>query len=152
MDKTKFLNKCSGQLTAVLREIHVRSWSFSRPQGGNLTNNITQTKHTRTLAAVAPAEAGSNSSTVPVVWKRNCGDHVRPCPGRAYWAVFFYYFRRPERFFHQIGAYPLTKLFVKRPPSMPSLCAGSPSCLLVFIKKTHEQLQIKNSIVFKKKL
>jgi hypothetical protein len=27
-------------------------------------------KHTRTLAAVAPAEAGSIGSTVPVVWKK----------------------------------------------------------------------------------
>ena len=42
---------------------------FRAPQGGNLTNSIIQKKHTKTLDAVAPAEAGGFGSTVPVVWK-----------------------------------------------------------------------------------
>ena len=41
-----------------------------------LTNSIIQ-KHTRTLAAVAPAEAGSIGSTVPVVWKEETVVFVR---------------------------------------------------------------------------
>jgi hypothetical protein len=44
----------------------------------NLTNNIINTKkHTRTLAAVAPAEAGSIGSTVPIVWKEDKAVFVR---------------------------------------------------------------------------
>ena len=46
------------------------------PKGGNLTNSIIQ-KHTRTLAAVAPAEAGSIGSTVSVVWKEETVVFVR---------------------------------------------------------------------------
>jgi hypothetical protein len=34
-------------------------------------------KHTRTLAAVAPAEAGSNGSTMSVVWKEETLMFVR---------------------------------------------------------------------------
>ena len=41
------------------------------------TNNKIQKKHTRTLAAVAPAEAGSIGSTVPVVWKEETLVFVR---------------------------------------------------------------------------
>jgi hypothetical protein len=40
---------------------------FSRPQGGNLTNR----KHTRTLAAVAPAKADLDSGAISGGMKRN---------------------------------------------------------------------------------
>jgi hypothetical protein len=49
---------------------------FRAPQGGNLTNSIIQ-KHTKTLAAVAPAKAGSIGSTVSVAWKEETVVFVR---------------------------------------------------------------------------
>jgi hypothetical protein len=51
--------------------------TFFAPPRGDFTDNIIQKNHTRTLAAVAPAEAGSTGSTVPAVWKEETVVFVR---------------------------------------------------------------------------
>jgi hypothetical protein len=56
-------------LTSITARFYLYKLVFAPTQGRDLTNSITQKKHTKTLAAIAPAEAGSTGSTVPVVWK-----------------------------------------------------------------------------------
>jgi hypothetical protein len=50
---------------------------FAHPKGGGLTNSIIQKKHTKTLTAVVPAEAGSIGRNVPAVLKEETVVFVR---------------------------------------------------------------------------